>query len=350
MRVVTVHPGPDWSVADCHRGWSRAFKALGCQVVEFDTGRRLEFYEAAKFERDDGALVPAVATDADRAKVVSKHLESVLYEVWPDIVFVTYGACIDPATLQLARERGHVVVLYHTESPYEDDSRLKWAESGVADIWLINDPTNLEKWRQACPTTWYLPHSYDPDIHRPGKVARKTHDVTFVGSSFPSRVEWFTRFVETAPDLNLLLAGQWQTVGPGHPLEQACPHSFAECLDNVDVPPLYWQSKVGLNIYRRESERPDLADGWSMGPREVEMAACGLFHLTEERGENRQVLPMLPTFESPEDAAEQARWWARHPDARDRTAEQARAAVGAWTFRNRAAQVLRFIYRLSAAA
>lgn len=347
---MTVHPGPDWSVADCHRGWTRAFRQLGCQVIEFDTGRRLGFYEAAKIEQVDGTLVAAVPDDADRAKVVSKGLESVLYEAWPDIVFVTYGACIDPATLQLARERGHVVVMYHTEAPYEDASRIKWAEAGVADIWLLNDPTNLERWRQVCEATWYLPHSYDPAIHRPGTPRPKTSDVVFVGSSFPSRVEWFTRFVEAAPDLDVLLAGNWMSVGPGHPLERACPHSFAECLDNVDVPPLYWQSKVGLNIYRRESERADLADGWAMGPREIEMAACGLFHITEERGENRRVLPMLPTFTSPEDAAEQIRWWARHPALRDRVAEQARSAIGAWTFRNRAAQVLQFIDELSRAA
>lgn len=348
MRVLAVQPGPDWSVIDVHRGWVRAFEELGCQVKDFDLNRALAFYEDAHLPDGDDYR-RAIATPADVAVQASKGIEAALYEWWPDLVWVTYGPCVDPNVLRLARHRGHVVVLCHTESPYEDDRQIAWAEAGVADLHLINDPTNLERWREVEPHTYYLPHSYDPAVHRPAsKPGPSVHDVCFVGSSFPSRVEWFTRFVEHAPDLDLLLAGNWKSCATGgHQLQRYCPHDFADCLDNREVPPLYWASRVGLNLYRRESERPELEHGWSMGPREVEMAACGLFYLTEERGENRQVLPMLPTFTSPEDAAERARWWAAHPKERHHVAQSARAAVADWTFKNRARQVLELVEKLN---
>jgi hypothetical protein len=80
-----------------------------------------------------------------------------------------------------------------------------------------------------------------------------------------------------------------------------------------------------------------------MGPREVEMAACGLFFATEPRGENREVLPMLPTFTTPEEAADLARWWAAHDTQRDDVAAAAQAAVSGRTFTNHAAKVLKHL-------
>lgn len=352
MRVLCVQPGPDWSVMDVHRGWVAGLAAAGCQVREFDLNDRLAFYDDAHLPTGDGGYRQAIDDPVERVVVACKGLESMLYEWWPHILWVTYGPCVDPNVLRLARHRGHIVVLCHTESPYEDDRQIEWVQAGVADLHLINDPTNLDRFREFEPHTYYLPHSYDPSVHRlPAEQVRPAHDVCFVGSAFPSRVEWFTRFAAEAPDLDMLLAGNWMSVaGEDHPLQRYCPHDFSRCLDNRDVPPIYWASRVGLNLYRREANDAATAAGWSMGPREVEMAACGLFFLTEERGENRQVLPMLPTFTSAEDAAEQARWWVAHPGQRERAAAEAAAAVADWTFEARARQVLDLISKLQAAA
>jgi spore maturation protein CgeB len=71
-----------------------------------------------------------------------------------------------------------------------------------------------------------------------------------------------------------------------------------------------------------------------MGPREVELAAVGCFYLTEPRGENREVLPMLPTITSPEEFGEKLRWWLNHDDERARVARAARQAIADRTFDN----------------
>jgi hypothetical protein len=98
-----------------------------------------------------------------------------------------------------------------------------------------------------------------------------------------------------------------------------------------------------MNLYRREAETEQQIAGWSMGPREVEMAASGLFFLRDPRPESDELLGMLPTFTGPQDASEQLRWWLDRPEKRRELAAGARAAVADRTFDNHAAQLLRLL-------
>jgi spore maturation protein CgeB len=154
--------------------------------------------------------------------------------------------------------------------------------------------------------------------------------------------------------IDLALLGMWKTLADGHPLAKHVrgidpsaslddPDRFEVCVDNVETVRYYQSTEASLNLYRRESERPDLVDGWAMGPREVELAACGTFFATEPRGENELVLPFVPKVSSPGEAEECLRWYLAHDDERARVARQAREAVQGWTFENRAAEVLRLL-------
>jgi hypothetical protein len=83
-----------------------------------------------------------------------------------------------------------------------------------------------------------------------------------------------------------------------------------------------------------------------MGPREVEMAACGLPFLRDPLAEGDEVLPMLPTFESAGDASEKLRWWLDHPNERWRAGKLAREAVADRTFENAARGLLKRLEKL----
>ena len=80
-----------------------------------------------------------------------------------------------------------------------------------------------------------------------------------------------------------------------------------------------------------------------MGPREVELAACGTFFARESRAEGDGLFPMLPTFTEPTELADIIRWALTHPDERFAAAQQARAAIVDRTFDNHAAQLLKLI-------
>jgi hypothetical protein len=116
-----------------------------------------------------------------------------------------------------------------------------------------------------------------------------------------------------------------------------------KCCDQPETVRIYQSAKIGLNLYRREADNDEVADGWSMGPREVEMAACGLFFLRDPRPEGDRLFPMLPRFTGPAEASELVRWWQRHPDQRAEAAKLAQEAVADRTFTNHAKQLLRLL-------
>lgn len=326
MRVLAIEPGPEFSVADVHNGWVRALRNLGCEVYEFDFGNRLEFYTSvAKFSTEQAIGVAA------------QGIRTAAFDFWPDVVLVTTGVFVPSFTYEVLRARGMKTVMLLTESPYEDPAQI--ARAHIADLVLINDPTNLDGFREVNPNTHYMPHAYDPDVHHPRAPELEfASDFCFVGTGFPSRVEFFEQVHWS--DIDVALAGNWQGTRIDSPLRSFMVHPLDHCLDNADAARMYASTKASVNFYRRESQEGQSAQGWAMGPREVELAACGTFFLTEERGENREVLPMVPTFEGSQDFEQQLRWYLANDSAREEVALKAREAISDRTFESNAAALL----------
>jgi hypothetical protein len=233
--------------------------------------------------------------------------------------------------------------MLNTESPYQEDAQL--TRSQFADLTVLNDPANLHLYDENNIPALYIPHAYRPHVHYP--VTRYTRtppiDLTFIGTAFKSRIEFFERMDLTG--LDVLIAGSdWGDLPETSPL---APHigiehgSKNDCVNNADTADLYRGSRMGINFYRRESEEEHASDvAIAMGPREVEMAAIGLPFLRDPRAEGDRVLHMLPVYASPEDAGKQLRWWLAHDAERADIARQARAAIADRTFANNARQLL----------
>jgi spore maturation protein CgeB len=337
MRFLVVHPGPNFSVQDVYAGWVEGLRELDQHVIEYNLGDRLTFYGSVLMEHD-GEVERALSNDSAHEFAVN-GLYAALYKTKPDVMLVVSGFFIPPALLALARTYRTRIVLLHTESPYQDDSQLAYAR--YADLNLINDPTNIDRFRELAPTE-YMPHAYRPGLHHPGEPDLKlAADFAFVGTGYPSRVEFFKAM--DLSGLDVLLAGNWQLLTEDSPLCQYIAHEVDECLDNEQAAGVYRSANVGLNLYRREADKPELSHGWAMGPREVEMAACGMFFLRDPRPESNTVLSMLPAFDSPGEASEQLRYWLGHEDQRRQLADQARRAVADRTFRNHTAALLRLL-------
>jgi spore maturation protein CgeB len=339
MRILVAQPGPSFSVQDVYAGWVEALRALGQQVVGFNLDDRLNFYSEA--------LLPTPTPDVFRRALDSEQATSLavnglyaaLYKVRPDVLLVISGFFVDPEVYLRARDAGTRVVLVHTEEPYEHDRDL--ARAQFADLNLLNDPTNLDAFNAVAPSM-YIPHLYRPLIHHPGPdEAELACDLAFVGTGYPSRVAFLEAM--DLDGLDVLLAGHWTNLTEASPLRAMVGHDLNDCMDNDRAAAIYRSARCGLNLYRRETTSAGSADGWAMGPREVEMAACGLFFVREPRGEGDEVLPMLPTFTNPREASDLIRWWLAHPDERAEVAAKARAAIADRTFTNAAAEVLRLL-------
>lgn len=333
MKFLVCHPGPQFSVHDVYVGWVEALRGLGQEVVEYNLHDRLTFYSSQLQEAGPGRFKRTL-TDDQAKELAVNGLYATLYRVQPDVLLVVSGFYIPPDLLKLARQRGTAVVIVHTESPYEDERQLALAEH--ASMNLLNDPVNIDQYKAFGPVL-YIPHAYRPQVHHPGDGSPE-RDFAFVGTAFGSRVEFFEAM--DLAGLDVVLGGNWQFADQGSPLRALVAHDIGQCLDNADTAAVYRSARVGINFYRREAQRADLVTGWAMGPREVEMAACGLFFLRDPRGESDEVLWMLPTFGSPEEASQLLRWYLAHDKERAKLADQAREAIADRTFDHYAAALL----------
>jgi spore maturation protein CgeB len=340
VKAIVVHPGHDYSTADVYRGWMRGLAANGVDVRPFNLGERLTFYGGAHLKAPDGEFRAWFDDPADVARAVGHGLHSACYQFQPDVVVVISAAYLPVYVYDMIRERGSKVVVIHTESPYEDRRQLFVAPH--ADVNLINDPTHLDLWRAEAPT-WYLPHAYDPTVHRPGP-SNWDFDVAWVGTAgdmFPAR----TRFLEAVEwgSASVALAGMWRG-DENSPLARYFLDGMTLCVDNDTTVDLYRGSRITFNLYRCDGTDDLYSGAWAMGPREVEAAATGIFLArhspTDHGGEGDEVLSMLPTFTEPGELTEILAHYLAHPAQREQLAARARAAVADRTFEAHAAQLL----------
>ena len=325
MRALVVHPGPEFSVSDVYDGWCKGFRQNGVETVAFNFDDRLDFY----------ARHPSIGNPQDAALLAAKGIEVACYEFRPDVVVIVSGFYIPPTVLTIIRDRGAKVMMLHTESPYEDDRQTQRAR--FADVNVVNDPTNLDQFPDGAV---YLPHCYDPDRHFPRPPKREAaSDFAFVGTGYRSRLDFFESVDWSGIDATF--AGNWQMADPESPILSHLAHDVGECCPNDQTTILYTSTKVSANLYRKEATAG--ADGWAMGPREVELAACGTFFMREPRPEGDDLLWMLPTFTDPGDFETQLRWWLDHDDARTDAARKAREAVADRTFKKNTAAALELL-------
>jgi hypothetical protein len=309
---------------------------VGEQVFTWNMADRLAFFHKAYVELDNGEMRKAFDAKA-ATELALDGLAASLFKLRPHVLFVVSGFFVDGNLLDQARATGTRVVALMTEQPYETGRELKLAEH--CDLVLLNDPTNIELFEAKAPTL-YAPHAYRPKVHCPGPTDEKPSDLVFCGTSYPSRIDFFEAM--NLHGLDVSLAGNWMRLTEQSPLRKHVVHDIDECFDNADAVNLYRAAKCGINFYRREADAEEV-EGWAMGPREVELAATGLFFLRDPRPEGDEVLDMLPTFESPEEASDLLRWWLAHDDQREAAAQKARAAIADRTFENHAATLLRLL-------
>jgi spore maturation protein CgeB len=339
VKVLIVHPGPAFSVADVYNGVAKGLEQNGCTVARFNLDDRLNFYANAHLEVD-GEYRKAL-TEGGACQLAAKGLEAAIYEMWPDVIVIMSGWFIPPTLWGVLQRRPHKVVYWCTESPYEDDRQASPAR--YADMVVLNDPSNLSDYRRNVnPRTYYLPHSFDPDVHHPGFIqAPLACDFGWVGTGFPSRIEFFEAVDWSGLDVKL--GGHWQQTAPESPLRAFLLHDIDDCMDNTQTANLYRSAKVSANLYRKEHSAGGHADGWAMGPREVELAACGTFFVREPRPEGDEVFPFLPTFTDSDEFGDLVRWYVQHDTARELSAERACEAIADRTFKATAAEMLRLV-------
>jgi spore maturation protein CgeB len=328
-----------WSVKDLHVGYIEALRKAGQKVLDYPLGNWLTFLGEALLQRSENEFFRAL-TNEQAIEAAADRLAAALWKTRPDVLLLTSGFFLPTPLLDTARRDGVKIVVVCTEQPYELSRELEIAAH--SDIALLTDPTTLPQFEQVC-TARHQPHCYRPTVHKPGPaIPELAADLAFVGTGYQSRIDFFEGMDLAGVDV--LLAGNWKQLRDDSPLRSYVAGGLEDCLDNEKAVDVYRSARVGINFYRREAEDGTPA-GVAVGPREVEMAACGAFFLRDPRPEGDELLPMLPTFDGPAEASEHLRWYLSNPRARESAAHKAREVVAGRTFDNAVAALMRLLER-----
>jgi spore maturation protein CgeB len=336
MRVLLLHPGAVNSVHDVYVGLGAALQAAGVDVREYAVDRRIEYAQTwlSGLWRKRGADPMSKPTWPDIMYWACKDARDMAELLNVDWVLAISAMYLHPDALVSMRRAGLKTAVLFTESPYDDDKQARIAE--LVDVCWTNERTSVRILREHNPTTSYLRAAYDPARHTPlGEIESDTaaHDVVFVGTGFRERVELLGAVDWSGIDLGLY--GSWDRRKMPHRLR---PYVRANVIPNAHAAWLYRQSKIGLNLYRRP---PENIRAESMNPRAYELAACGVFQVSDRRAEAVETLSYsVPTFRTPEDLGEVVRQFLPNQKARRAAAVSARRLIEPHTFAARAAQIL----------
>jgi spore maturation protein CgeB len=239
----------------------------------------------------------------------------------------------------MMKRAGLRVTVLFTESPYDHEQEMRIA--ALVDGCWTNERTVLAAFRQVNAHAGYLPHGWHPERHYTSTHQAEglpTHDVVFVGSGFGERIKWFNAIDWTGIDLGLY--GTWKGLG----LKPSVPQ-MGKQVNNEMASALYRRARIGLNLYRTSmgwgKNSPQIAHAESLSPRAYELAACGAFHLSEDRAEVGEVFgDLVPTFRTPLEAAALIRLWLADADGRARAAASLPACVAEASWVNRAKTVI----------
>lgn len=341
MRLLMVHPGASFSTHDVYVGLLNALIDQGHQVYSYQLDSRIERAGSwLKYCWRKAGKPDPKPTSADvlyRASV--EALERAL-RFHVDGVLVVSAMYFHPDVLTLMRRAGLRIGVVFTESPYDDEKQLVVAP--LADVCWTNERTSVEPLRFVNKNTHYLPHAYNPEIHKPSAPSEEVpaHDVVFVGTAFQERVELLSAVDWTGIDLGIY--GAWQTLPSRSRLRQ---YVRGSVVDNAYAVQLYQRAKIGLNLYRQSvgfgRNAPRITHAESMNPRAYELAACGVFQLADHRAEHAETFQWTaPAFTTPQDLEKKIRAFLDRPYEREHKAESSRQRIGPHTYAARAAQLM----------
>jgi hypothetical protein len=337
MKVLVVGPAAYFSTWDVYEGHLAGFRANGCEVFAFDYGKWLrafgEFSHWMKRRRATD-LSEKIYVMGGESIYVAAHVHEV------DLVWMVAPMHVHPAILGLMLRDGIKTAGYMTECPYEDDIWVKRA--ALFTYCFLNDKNSVDLFRQVNPRSFYMGHAFDPNRHCP-QACEADMDVAFVGTGFPARRRFFEAVDWEGVDLRLY--GYWAKTPKGSSLWSY----LTPCiLDNGETVDIYRRSRIGLQLHRKDKWYGHKGEceehAHSLGPRSYELAASGVFQVSDERPELHEVFDgSVPTFSTPAELEGLVRHYLADPGARRELAERQRQAVQPYTFENRIKQALEVI-------
>lgn len=209
MRVLAI--GPLWRGSNAG-GLFRALSRNGCLIEVVD-----EFYYVSLQTKRRLTKVLERAIRPLQEDEFNKAITNRIDTFRPDILFVYKGVFVRPATLKYARERNCKLVLFYPDVSMTVHGANIPACIPMYDLVFTTKTFGIADMRETygVKNTVFMPHGFDPDIHRPLTIGDEEMkifgcDASFIGTWSPKKEQWLAHLKETIPSLDLKIWGdQW---------------------------------------------------------------------------------------------------------------------------------------------
>ena len=209
MRILTV--GPLWRGSNAG-GMFRALSRGGCLIEVVD-----EFYHISlrgtskKAKIAERLMRPMQETDFNN--VIRKRIDT----FQPAILFVYKGAFVRPDTIQYAKQKGCKAVMFYPDVSMTFHGTNIPRSIPLYDLIFTTKTFGIKDMQDkfGVKNAVFMPHGYDPEIHRPltiGPGEQKIFgcDASFIGTWSPKKEQWLTHLREQLPAIDLKVWGdQW---------------------------------------------------------------------------------------------------------------------------------------------
>lgn len=311
------------------------------------------------FDIDEQTFIPQVSMFTSRVgrrllwpRFVAEFNKCVVREANtfnPDILLAFKGTFLYPETLRAMRERG--IALYNYFPDTSAFAHGKWLPKSLPeyDCVFYTKPFWYADVTKRIPLKagYFLPHGYDPLLHRPVTLSPSDKseygcDVSFIAFHTLYKEQLLHRLKVLRPDLNLRVWGLGWNSRCKSDAVRPCIQGFPLFGDRYTR--AIQSSKINLAIMSGRvtgSSSGDLTTS-----RTYTIPASGGFMLHER---NSEVLGLyregkeIVCFDSPEELAEKIDYYLAHPDEREAIARAGHArCVPAYSYDNRMAELLQW--------
>ncbi len=291
-------------------------------------------------------------------KLVAEFSSAIIHQILefqPHLFFVFKGESVHPDVVRVANAQGAVTVNFWPDVSFRAHGPLPPQTLPLYD-WVFNSKsyglgdlaTQLGQTRAS-----FLPHAYDPEVHRPVLVdSERDHDVisdaSFIGNWSPKKEGILRRIVEDAPECSLRIWGPeyWrkarglETVFQGRPVVG---HEYARAICG---------SKINICIL--SERRVGSSSGDLTTARTFELAGTGGFMLHERTDEAMRYFEEdkeCAFFDGVDDLVAKIRYYLAHEEERKTiaVAGRQRALSSGYSYDDRVATVIAKYHELRVA-
>jgi spore maturation protein CgeB len=212
MRVFSV--GPLWRGSNAG-GLFRALSRAGCLIEIID-----EFYYISLRSRRKTTKIAERFIRNYQETEFNNAITNTIVTFKPDVLLVYKGAFVRPETLTFAKNKGCKLVLFYPDVSMTTHGGNIPKCMPLYDLVFTTKTFGIKdmKDKYGVSNAVFIPHGYDPDIHRPLTIGDEERalfgcDASFIGTWSAKKEQWLTQLKEHLPDLDLKIWGdQWNRV------------------------------------------------------------------------------------------------------------------------------------------